>query len=140
MADSSHPVITPVYQFYADNPWRWNYSSDPDQGTSQRWTRDGIEFFAFGQNQLGVVPVYLSYTDTDWRPHFSLNENDRPGPGWKPGGIWFYAFANQTPNTMAVYEYHTSDKRYRYSTNGGIREPGWTLGGVRFYTFGATPG
>lgn len=139
MVDSSYPVITPVYQFYADYPWRWNYSTNPDDGTTQGWTRDHLAFFAFGQSQPGVVPVYLYYAESPWKPQFSLRNDQPPGPGWNYGWVAFYAFKNQTPNAMAVYGYRTSDWRYLYSTNGSLSEPGWTLDGVVFYTFGANP-
>jgi len=137
MADSSFPVIAPVFQLIADNPLRYNYSSDPDAGTSQGWTRQGIAFFAFGKNQPSAVPVYLYFAEP-WHPQFTLT-NKPPGPGWNYGGIAFYANNTQTPDTLAVYEFQSQDLRYQYSTNGSVPGPGWTLNGVKFYTFGATP-
>jgi hypothetical protein len=112
------------------------------RGTNPGWTRDGIEFFAFGQNQPDVVvPVYQFYSNTggDWKTRFSLMENPELGPGWFAGGISFYAHGEPAPNTMAVYEYRNPNFVYRYSTNGSLDEQDWPLQGVRFHTFGATP-
>jgi hypothetical protein len=136
---ANYPVITPVYQFYTDNPWRYNYSLDPGAGTSQGWTRDRIVFFALGQNQPGVVPVYYFHATDPYKIQLAM-VNTSPGPGWVYGGIAFYAYQIQTPNTIQVYIYRTSDWRYQYSTNANLNEPGWTADGTLCYTFGAWPG
>jgi 1-phosphatidylinositol phosphodiesterase len=135
-----YPTITPVYQFYTDGPWRYNYSLNPDEGTNQGWKRDGIVFFAFGQNQPGLENVYGFYAilrNRRWKFRFSVNPD--PPPGWTRGGIAFYAHRNQTPNTMPVYEYETSDFRYRYSTDDTLKVPGWHFRGMSFFTVAAKP-
>ncbi|MEM7063622.1 MAG: hypothetical protein AAF572_10715 [Cyanobacteria bacterium P01_B01_bin.77] len=48
--------LVPVYKYYAEAPWRFLYSTDPD--IESGWKHSDISFFAFGKEQEGTVPVY----------------------------------------------------------------------------------
>jgi C1A family cysteine protease len=129
------PVITPVYEYYATSPWRYQYSTNPD--IQDGWQRNGISFFAFGSSQPEVVPVYQCHAESPWR--FFYSTDGCTGQGWTNDGIAFYAYTTPVEGTIPVYRYVATEPwRYQYSINSNIGE-GWTNEGIAFYVFAAQP-
>lgn len=130
------PVITPVYQYHADHPWRNQYSSNPD--IRQGWTRDPLShgFFAFGETP-GSVSVYQYHT-RDSRFQYAIR--DDIGGEWTRGDVAFHAFENEGAGTIPVYQFRAeTPRRYIYSTNPDYAGPDWTRDGVVFHVFAAVP-
>lgn len=129
------PVIAPVYEYYATQPWRYQYSTSPD--VKDGWKRSGIGFFAFGASHPGVVPVYQCRAESSWRYFYSTD--GCIGQGWTNDGIAFYAHETQVEGTIPVYRYvATQPWRYQYSTDASIGQ-GWINEGPAFYVFAAKP-
>jgi hypothetical protein len=125
--------IKPVYEYYATQPWRYQYSTSPD--IQDGWTRTGIAFFGFGDKQPGVVPVYQYHAEDPWRYQYS-RRNDMQD-GWINDGIAFYAYSTQIEDTIPVYQYvATAPWRYQYSIYSNIAD-GWTNEGIAFYVLAA---
>ena len=68
MAGSSRTVITPVDQFHADQPWRSNYSANPDQGTGQGWTRDILSSLRSGKISRALFLSTCTLADLEEKP------------------------------------------------------------------------
>jgi C1A family cysteine protease len=125
--------IAPVYEYRVTNPWRYQYSTNPD--IKDGWVRTGVAFFAFGANQSGVVPVYQCHATHPWRYQYS--RQGCTGADWTNDGTAFYAYATQVEGTIPVYQYvATAPWRYQYSTDSNVGN-GWTNEGVAFYVFAA---
>jgi hypothetical protein len=134
----ANPILMPIYEYSATEPvLRFFYSNQPDAGLG--WKRDRIAFFAFGQDQPGVVRV-LRYTAANpQRYQYSTNPN--LGQGWVNEGTAFYAFTTDQTFTIPVYQYAaTNPQRYRYSTNPNLNMgAGWKNEGKAFRVFAAQP-
>ena len=131
--------LVPVYKYYAEDPWRFLYSTDPD--ITSGWTRAGVSFYAFGQEQPDTVPVYRYTAQNPTR--FLLSTNPDVGQGWQREGTAFHAFkeADAQVGTTAVNQVRAIDQdpwRYqyltKYNTNAG---PGWELDNLAFHVFDA---
>lgn len=129
--------LVPVYKYYAEEPWRFLYSTDPDIGSG--WKRSDISFFAFGKEQEGTVPVYR-YSASD-PARFLLSTNPNVGQGWTNEGVAFHAFkeTNSDVGTIRVVQVRATDPwRYQYITeydnNPGA---GWEFDNQAFHVFDA---
>jgi len=130
------PVITPVYQYHADGPWRNLYSPNPD--IRRGWTRDPLShgFFAFGET-AGAVPIY-EHSTRDSRFQYAIS--DDIGGEWTRGAIAFYAFEKEGTSTIPVYQFRAANpQRYIYSTNPDYAGEDWARDGVVFHVFAAVP-
>jgi hypothetical protein len=135
------PIIVPIYSYYAEGPYRYEYRDHPD--LRQGWTRIGIAFFAFGKDQPDVVPVYQYYAQhpraDGWRSMYSTNPDERVGPDWHRGEIAFYAFKGYRSGTIPVFKHFAVNPwRFMYSTD-ALSDPVWTIDGVAFYVFATRP-
>lgn len=157
-------TIIPIYQYHAENPWRYFYTTDPD--VKQGWVRDGIAFYAFATGVRGSASEVIRYyaaDQTPWRFLYSLRGDPTftgAIPGWKADGsvgqgndLRFYAFEKVflPPPTIPirpVYQFFAPDpQRYVYSLNPTPPGPGWILendpaimvdpGGIVFYVLDA---
>jgi hypothetical protein len=134
-------IIVPVYEYVATYPvWRYQYSTNPD--IQDGWERTGIAFYAFGEQQPGVVPIYQYHAEDPWRYLYSHSPDVESG--WIRDGIAFYAYESYKdypPDTIGVAQYYAIDPwRYLYtiSRNGGFE--GWTFETTPFLVFDASVG
>jgi hypothetical protein len=143
MSDS-YPIITPVYEYTADRPWRYDYQLAPD--LRRGWTRQGVAFFAFGKDHPGVAEVHRFVAAKPprggWRAAYSTDIHEDFGPGWSreiESGAAFYVFKEQQPNTINVYRFFANNPvRFRYSLEDKAPD-GWISQGVAFHVFAAIP-
>lgn len=126
-------MLAPLYEYNAEGPYRCQYTSNPNLGFG--WTKGGIAFYAYEEQQSDTVPIYGYYAENPYRYLYSRNPN--LGFGWTKVGIAFYAHKEQQSGTLPIYQYH-AEKPYRglYSSNPNLGF-GWTKGEVAFY---AVPG
>lgn len=132
-------MLTPIYQYYADNPRRYRYSQDPNIG--DEWTREGIAFYASSEDARGRVAIHQYYGDNPRRYHYSQDPN--VGHGWIPDGVAFYAHTVAAPDTVPIYQYHMHDHAdgpwwYLYSSEPNV-DGGWINDGIAFYARSAPP-
>ncbi|HEY9658121.1 MAG TPA: hypothetical protein V6C65_06690 [Allocoleopsis sp.] len=83
-----------VEQYYAPEPWRYQYVIDKSK-VGSGWYSEGIAFYAFTQPPQGVatIPVYqYSAQQPYWRFRYSINGGIQE-PGWRNDGPVFYVFA-----------------------------------------------
>ncbi|MFK0729816.1 MAG: hypothetical protein ACFKPT_24495 [Gloeotrichia echinulata GP01] len=93
-----------IYQYYLENPWRYQYSSNPNIGGG--WIKDGVAFYAFAEQREGTVPVYQYHADNPLRFQYHLNPNI--GQGWTNDGVAFYAFKDPTRDSRSHAPVETS--------------------------------
>jgi hypothetical protein len=133
----STPTLAPVYEYYAIDleGWRFQYSTSPD--VEDNWTRNGIQFFAFGREQEDAIPIYQYHQELPWRFRYSPSATE--GQGWMNNGVAFYAFHNPKPTTIPIYQYSARHpERYHYSTNPDLGQ-GWSNDGIVFHVYAAVP-
>ncbi|HEY9644687.1 MAG TPA: hypothetical protein V6C57_29595 [Coleofasciculaceae cyanobacterium] len=156
--------IIPIYQYHAEAPWRYFYTTDPD--VQRGWKRDGIAFYAFSDGVRGSASEVVRYHAEDqnpWRFLYSLRGDPdfvNASPGWavddsvdKGNDRKFYAFerADLAPPNVPirpVYQFFAqAPQRYLYSLSATPPGSGWTLesdpaiavspGGIVFYVLDA---
>ncbi len=128
-------TIAPIHEYHATDPWRYQYSTNPNIGGG--WIKDGVAFYAFSSEVQDTVPIYQYHATGPWRYQYSINPNI--GGGWIKDGVAFHAYASQAPETVPAYEYHATDPwRYQYSTNPNLGA-GWIKDGVAFCVFERIP-
>lgn len=131
----SSSFYAPVYEYYAENPWRFLYSTQANIGNG--WKRNGIKFFAYRRAESGAVPVYRYSAQNPWRYHYSTNPN--VGQGWKNEGTAFYAQPQDNSLVVPVYQYSAQNPwRYQYSLDPKVGD-GWVKEGAVFYVFAPIP-
>ena len=62
---------TLVYQHYAQNPWRFQYSKEWRIGGG--WNRGGPVFYAVDRKEDDTVPIYQYHATKPWRFQYSAN-------------------------------------------------------------------
>lgn len=134
-------IITPVYQFYAKNPWRYLYvKSASDAGSG--WTLDGIAFYAFGVEQANTtagLKAVIRYTANDPTRYFYALDGQSPGPGWTSEGPTFYAATSAIPEApLAIHRFTSAQDPWRYlyaplAKVNTTNAPGWKDEGPAFY-------
>ncbi len=76
----------PVYQYIADSPWRYYYST---RSTNEDgWRNEGVAFFAYTWKQPGTIPVYQYFASEPQRYQYSIRSDIKDG--WTNEGPAFY--------------------------------------------------
>ena len=157
--DTTRTKLIPVYQYHAEMPWRYFYSTAPD--IQLGWIRDGIAFYAWVEAIPGTVEVFRYYaTDQNPSRYLYSTRNDLIAAGIAPGWVLddslgigndqkFYVFPANTPgsNSRPLYQFYASTpQRYQYALTNTSPGIGWTLetdpnlvttDGVVFHVFDA---
>ena len=133
MHTSTSFQLLAVYQYYAEKPERFFYSTDPN--VKDGWKQGPIAFYAVDRAAHNIVPIYRFVAAS---PYYRYQYSSNPvinGPGWTNEGIAFYA-ANQPRRSYApVYQYRAIENgnwRYQYSTHSALGN-GWTRERIAFY-------
>ncbi|GAB4233252.1 MAG: hypothetical protein Kow00121_61310 [Elainellaceae cyanobacterium] len=157
--DPIRTKLIPVYQYHAEMPWRYFYSTDPD--IQSEWIKDGVAFYAWSEALPGTVEVFRYYAadQTPWRYLYSTR-NDLVTSGIAPGWVLdsglgagndrkFYVFPNDSSNSNSrpLYQFYAPrPQRYQYTLTNVSAGPGWirdtdlnlvTANGVVFRVFNA---
>jgi vanadium chloroperoxidase len=155
--DTTRAKLIPVYQYHAENPWRYFYTTDSDIRSG--WIKDGVAFLAWSEAVPGTVEVfrYFAADRNPWRYLYSTR-NDLATAGIAPGWVLdtglntgndrkFYAFPGNLPgaNSRPLYQFYaTSPRRYQYALTSTAPGSGWildrdlklvTTSGVAFHVF-----
>ncbi|MEM7104376.1 MAG: hypothetical protein AAF502_14655 [Bacteroidota bacterium] len=84
----------PIYRYYAKNPWRFYYSSNPDMvNENSTWQKDWIAFYAYTAQMPGSIPIYEYYEENPLRYIYSTDPNLKK-EGWTLNGVVFYGLPN----------------------------------------------
>lgn len=125
--------LVPVYQFYADNPWRCMYSTKNEK--KEGWVNSGIAFYAYSERVAESAAVYANYADKPLRFNYSnYPENTN---GWTAGEVAFYA-PNQSGYGLQPFYLYYAEQPWRTIISSNSNEGnGWTRGDILFW---ALPG
>lgn len=138
--DTTRTKLIPVYQYHAEMPWRYFYSTDPD--VELGWIRDGIAFYAWAEAIPGTVQVFRYYAaDQNPSRYLYSTRNDLVAAGIAPGWVLddslgtandreFYAFPGNNPGSTSrpLYQFYASTpQRYQYALANTPPGVGWTL-------------
>lgn len=134
--------LVKVYKYYAEdrNPWRFQYSTNPNAGNG--WRNAGLAFQAPASSESGAVSVLQYRAEDPWRYAYSTKTQDPEftKSGWISEGVAFHALKSQQPGSIPVYRLRAKDNnpwRYQYVTSSDLPAAGdgWINEGVAFYAY-----
>jgi hypothetical protein len=126
--------LTPIYEYYADDLWRYQYSTNDNIGNN--WKKTGIAFYVQNESISNITtPIYGHYADDPWR--FNYSRSSEVSNGWKAGSIEFYAETQSGTGKKPVYLYYSENPwRTMLSMNPDFGY-GWSRGEILFYAIPA---
>lgn len=137
MHTSTSFQLLAVYQYYAENPERFLYSTELN--VKDGWIQGPIAFYALDRPVYrplhNIVPIYRFVAAS---PYYRYQYSSHPvvnGPGWTNEGIAFYAANRPRRNYAPVYQYRAIENgnwRYRYSMDSTLGN-GWTNEKIAFH-------
>jgi len=124
-----------VYQYQAENPERYLYSTDPN--IQDGWQQGPIAFYGLNRatDDRNIVPIYRFVAAS---PYYRYQYSSQPtvnGPGWTNEGVAFYAALTPRRRYAPVYQYRAIENgnwRYLYSMNSTLAGV-WTREKIAFY-------
>jgi hypothetical protein len=84
----------PIYQYHAEDPWRYQYSKDPD--IKEGWTKGEVAFYAYTFEHSDALPIHQYSARNPWRYQYRsriIGTHPTTGLGWSYEGVAFYCFA-----------------------------------------------
>ena len=126
------PVVVPIYEYIADNPIRYFYTSQSNIGSG--WRQNGIAFRAYKYQEPGTVRIYRYFGKNPWRFAYSTDPNlNTTSKKWTQEGIAFYAYLSPEATTIPIYQHSVQHPlRFLYSANADVGA-GWQNDGIAFY-------
>ena len=124
-----------VYQYYAEKPERFLYSTN--QNIQDGWKQGPIAFYGLDRAAVDrhIVPIYQFVAAS---PYYRYQYSSQPtvnGSGWTNEGIAFYAADRPRRRYAPVYQYYAIENgnwRYQYSMNSTL-DGAWIREKIAFY-------
>ena len=129
--------LVPIYRYYSQKDRDHYYAKKTD--VAKKWTREGIEFYAFPDQVEGTVPINRYYSKKD-KDHFYAKKTDVASK-WTRQGVEFYAFPDPVEGTIPIHRFYDKKNKDHFYTKDPNPKGNWTPQGIEFYAYeGPGPG
>ena len=129
--------LVPIYRYYSQKDRDHYYAKKTD--VAKKWTREGIEFYAFPDQVEGTVPINRYYSKKD-KDHFYAKKTDVASK-WTRQGVEFYAFPDPVEGSIPIYRFYDKKNKDHFYTKDPNPKGNWTPQGIEFYAYeGPGPG